>query len=991
MDKFGRFVYEHKKEIIAFGVLFVVTLLLCVPFTMKYAVKVFGWAVWFYLAVSYAAAILHCRKKKINLTVKSTVLLVLSLFFALATLHVVFIGRENTKNFAEYIVASYENGSAGGAIFGIITSPVAVWFTYAWAIVFNILATAVCLFFFMYPFIFAGTANPVSVGKKKKKVQETPVFHEVILDEAPFLRKETRQERSAPVAYMTEKPAEKEDDPRALLFGGVKESYSPTVTSYTGDGEYDVKPYVFRKKNTEEDDYSSPRATEILFGKEKEQEEDPVLNYDDEPEETVIFDDEKDQSIPDLLKPRDNPFLQALKQGVNEKFAPSPIFYGQEQPERDEEEARAALFDDEEPTEETSLTEERKPAPESNEEKEETEVFAPSAKENIEPKENAVSANNTVAVSGDYVYYEGKLIPVMKSGTMNYPQPSVSMAVPAQKVYTGPIVSSSMPNMPEEDVNDEPRHRIVQLVKRPDLPYNKPPISILKNHITENFNPSVDNWDELKEIFEVKLQNFGVEARLVDAVKGPTVTLCALELGDKCPIARLIGLKTDLQRWLKSTKPIAIIPQIPDTDYCGVQIPNSIKSVVGFKEVLSSKEYREYKGDIVIAMGKTAEGEILIEDLAAMPHALVAGETGSGKSVCLNVILSSIIFRYSPEEVKLLLIDLKEVEMAPYAGLPHMLLKEPLSSIPEIVNALKWVREEVVGRFTLFKSLHIRNLTEYNNREGVEKLPRIVVIIDEASELMTDPNARKTLESTLNSLARIARAAGIHLIFATQNPVKTVITNEIQNNLNTKIAFAVGDYVHSQVIFKAKGAECLLGKGDMYIKRGQEMRRAQCALVTTSEIEEAVEYIKENNEYDFDEAEIEKILNGNAGASEELKNASGSGSKQAGAANVNGNAQAVSEPEDANEPDLNWQALKICVDANYVSCSYLQRKLKKGYNTIANVLEELAADGYLSSVPQGSKEKREILISKEDFYREWAARYGADEDHELENFDKKED
>ncbi|MGN0768218.1 MAG: FtsK/SpoIIIE domain-containing protein, partial [Christensenellales bacterium] len=365
-------------------------------------------------------------------------------------------------------------------------------------------------------------------------------------------------------------------------------------------------------------------------------------------------------------------------------------------------------------------------------------------------------------------------------------------------------------------------------------------------------------------------------------------------------------------------------------------------------------------------------------------------ETGSGKSVCLNVILSSIIFRYSPDEVKLLLIDLKEVEMAPYAGLPHMLLKEPLSSIPEIVNALKWIREEVVGRFTLFKSLHIRNLTEYNNREGVEKLPRIVIIIDEASELMSDPNARKTLESTLNSLARIARAAGIHLIFATQNPVKTVITNEIQNNLNTKIAFAVGDYVHSQVIFKAKGAECLLGRGDMYIKRGQEMRRAQCALITTSEIEEAAAYIRENNEYDFNEAEIEKILNGNAGASEELKNA-GSAQTVKPTANTSNAAgvQTEQEPDgDANEPDLNWQALKICVDANYVSCSYLQRKLKRGYNTVANILEELAAEGYLSSVPQGSKEKREILISKEDFYREWAARYGADEDAELENFDR---
>lgn len=978
MNKFKRFVYENKKEIIAFGVLFVCTLLLCIPFTMNYAVKVFGWAVWFYLALGYAAAVLHCRKKKINLTPKTLTFLILSLFFALATLHVACMDRLLTASFTKYIVGSYQSGTVGGAVFGIITSPVTVLFTYVWAIVFFMLLTTVFSFLFFRPFIFAGTANPFSFSKRKKKIEKAPVCHEVILDEAPFMNKKKTAEKSAPVAYMTEETAfEKEKDPRKLLFGGVKETYSPSITTYSGEGDYDVKPYVFRKKSAPSPDISEEQAVEILLGKDKTYEEENILNYEEESEETVIFDDEKDESIPDLLKPRENPFLQALKQSANERYAPSPIVYGDEEEDEEETDIHRTESTEKENKEYTSSYTDVK---EIKEERTEPEKEQP-----VPPQQ----PNGAVGVSSDYVYYEGKLIPVMKSGTAVNPQPAQPSA---HQPYTGPIVSSAMPNVPiEEEGRVGTYHKIVQLVKRPDLPYNKPPISVLKNHVTENFSPTVDNWDELKEIFEVRLRNFGVEAKLVDAVKGPTVTLCAIELGDRCPIAKLYSLKTDLQRWLKSSKPIAIIPQLPDTDYCGVQIPNEVKSVVGFKEVLTSKEYREAKGDIVIAMGKTAEGEILIEDLAAMPHALVAGETGSGKSVCLNVILSSIIFRYSPEEVKLLLIDLKEVEMAPYAGLPHMLLKEPLSSIPEIVNALKWIREEVVGRFTLFKTMHIRNLTEYNNREGVEKLPRIVIIIDEASELMSDANARKTLESTLNSLARIARAAGIHLIFATQNPVKTVITNEIQNNLNTKIAFAVGDYVHSQVIFKAKGAECLLGRGDMYIKRGQEMRRAQCALITTAEIEEAAAYIRENNEYDFNEEEIEKILNGSAASTtgDEQKSPtpaqSGNGSVRTGGSAVSENNE---DEGGANEPDLNWQALKICVDANYVSCSYLQRKLKRGYNTVANILEELAAEGYLSSVPQGSKEKREILISKEDFYREWAARYGADEDAELENFDK---
>ena len=373
---------------------------------------------------------------------------------------------------------------------------------------------------------------------------------------------------------------------------------------------------------------------------------------------------------------------------------------------------------------------------------------------------------------------------------------------------------------------------------------------------------------------------------------------------------------------------------------------------------------------MLVALGKTAEGKILIEDLAEMPHALVAGSTGSGKSVCLNVILASILLRYSPEEVKLMLIDLKEVEMALYSGLPHMLLKEPLSSIPAIVNSLKWIKEEVSSRFALFKSLHMRNLGEYNKLDGVKKLPRIVIVIDEASELMSDGNARKVVESTLSSLARIARAAGVHLIFATQNPVKAVITNEIQNNLNTKIAFAVGDYNHSMVIFKAKGAENLIGKGDMYIKRGTEMRRAQCAFISTSELEDVIGYIKENNDSEFDEDMIEKIINGNASSEASKADITRASTQQA----VSGKEE--EEEDDSNAPDINWRALKLCVDNNYVSGSFLQRKLKKGYNTIANILEELATDGYITSVPQGSKEKREILISREEFYREWEERFG---------------
>ena len=350
----------------------------------------------------------------------------------------------------------------------------------------------------------------------------------------------------------------------------------------------------------------------------------------------------------------------------------------------------------------------------------------------------------------------------------------------------------------------------------------------------------------------------------------------------------------------------------------------------------------------------------MVEDLAKMPHALIAGATGSGKSVCINVILASILCRYSPDEVKLLLIDLKRVEMELFSGLPHMLVEKPLDDVNEIMNALKWLREETERRYIAFRAVHAKKLSEYNKLVGREsQMARIVVIIDEASELMTNPLVRKQVEASLSSLARIARAAGVHLVFATQNPVKEVITNEIQNNLNTKIAFAVGDYNHSMVIFKAKGAESLLGNGDMYIKRGKDMVRGQCSYVSTEEVEGIVQDIRKNNDVDFDYDAIDRILKG---SKEELQTFPIGGSMLARADDDDAKADAK---QDAKE-ELLKETLRICVESGRASCSLVQRKLQKGYNTIANVMDYMESKGWVS---EQVNNKRTLLITKEEFYQ----------------------
>lgn len=488
--------------------------------------------------------------------------------------------------------------------------------------------------------------------------------------------------------------------------------------------------------------------------------------------------------------------------------------------------------------------------------------------------------------------------------------------------------------------------------------YDKPPISLLRDHASPGFSPYVENYEELKEVFEEKLKNYNIDVTLVKAIKGPTITTCVLDLSERCPISKVYSAKMDIQRLLHSQKEINIIPQVGDSAYFGIEIPNKVTAMVSFKEIISSPDYINAKGDIVLALGKTAAGKILVDDLAAMPHALIAGATGSGKSVCINVILASILYRYSPEEVKLVLIDLKTVEMGPYANLPHMLFNNPLSDVQEITNVFQWAREETMRRFAAFKRKNCRNLKEYNGEMDKEdKLPRIVIIIDEASELMTDPKSGKAMDASLCSLARMSRAAGIHLIFATQNPIKEVITNEIQNNLNTKIAFKVGDYNHSMVIFKAKGAETLLGNGDMYIKKGTEMQRAQCAYIHIDEIEDMVDYIKKKNPVEFDYFAIDRILHGDKEevVIEEIKSPT--------------TASGVFIKKDLDNDEsfqmLLREGLRICLERDKVSTSLLQREMSKGFNSIAKLVEYMEDKGFISAPYSGNK--RTINITKAQF------------------------
>lgn len=892
-DKLRRFAYENKNDLIAFATLISLTALMCVPVVARAAKKAIGCAAWLCLAMGYAALVARRLKTGLSLVPSARVFFVVAVIFSVAALHIASLPKSMTATFPDYVVGSYETGGAGGALFGLITSPLAVGLSRAWGIAINILLAALFWFLFFGPFAFEGVRSPVT--RAKRRPAREPECREIILDDSPFLAKGGPNAGAA--SYADADSGERRKlSAREILFGK-----KPTRPALGMEEHIATGKFIGDEPNAERNERARrEEALALLFaGRRRERNGEAAPR--EEPRE--IFKGEKDASITDILssaKASAARETRRIDDWISESETNRAEGSGDDESEASgpgdgESEARRSFGD----------------APDATE-------TAEYARKEADVDENPDGGPETEEV------WPG-LNGFCEAGSSGSDE---TRAAPCEKIA-----------------------------------YDPPPATLLRTHQAPNFRPEVENFGELKKIFEERLLNMNIRAELAYAKKGPTVTLCALKLDDKCPISAVRARISDIQRIVESSRPLAVLSQIPGTEYCGIQIPNKVRGLVGFKEVFLSDEYKNAKGDILIALGRTSEGDILVKDLAAMPHALVAGMTGSGKSVCLNVMLASIVFRYSPDEVKLLLIDMKRVEMSLYAGIPHMLAKNPLSNPIEIANALKWVREEMDRRFEVFKSARVRDIKEYNERIGAKKYARLVIVIDEASELMDNQASKTAVESTLNSLSRMGRAAGVHMVFATQNPTKKVITNEIQNNMATKIAFAVGDYVHSQVIFKANGAECLLGKGDMYIKTGTEMRRGQCALITSEELTAAIEHIRSHNRAEFDEAKIRRMLNGDA-ESREIERKT---------------LEIEPEPEEKpdNQPDDKWKALKLIVDNDYVSVSFLQRKMNKGYNACANIVERLEAEGFVTKLEPGTtNKKRECLISKEEFQALWNEKFG---------------
>lgn len=493
-------------------------------------------------------------------------------------------------------------------------------------------------------------------------------------------------------------------------------------------------------------------------------------------------------------------------------------------------------------------------------------------------------------------------------------------------------------------VNKEIENTINSSKEKKDK-YSFPTIDLL----TLN-NDSKMNKADKKELIENAgklertLKSFGVDAEILQVTKGPSVTRFEIQPKAGIKVSKIVNLSDDIALGLAAGG-IRMEAPIPGKAAIGIEVPNKKQTPVYFREIIESREFKDSKANVACALGKDITGKSIVADLSAMPHLLIAGATGSGKSVCINTLIVSVLYKYSPEEVKLLMVDPKVVELNVYNGIPHLLI--PVVTEPKkAAGALNWAVNEMNKRYKLFAETGVRNVGSYNSfverTNTGEKLPYIVIIVDELADLMMV--CPHDVEDSICRLAQMARAAGMHLVLATQRPSVDVITGVIKANIPSRISFAVSSQIDSRTILDSSGAEKLLGRGDMLFSPIGESNnlRVQGAFISEEEVEQVVSHIKEREDT-VDSAVEEEIL-------EHINSAAVGGSGEA------------SSGEGSDE--LLDEAIQIVVEAGQVSASFLQRRLKVGFNRAARMMEELEELGIISK--RDGNKPRQVLKTKEE-------------------------
>lgn len=497
---------------------------------------------------------------------------------------------------------------------------------------------------------------------------------------------------------------------------------------------------------------------------------------------------------------------------------------------------------------------------------------------------------------------------------------------------SGGVKEEKTDNTPIEVTDDE--------IESDYINYTFPPIDLLsknKGSDADSGKPE-DLRQQAKKLVDT-LQSFGVEAKVLEVSRGPSVTRFELQPSAGVKVSKIVNLADDIALNLAAFG-VRIEAPIPGKAAVGIEIPNQTTSMVCLRDVIDSNEFRTYKSKTAFAMGKDISGNPIVSDISKMPHMLIAGATGSGKSVCINSLITSILYKADPNQVKLILIDPKVVELGVYNGIPHLLI--PVVTDPRrAAGALNWAVQEMVKRYRLFAETNVRDIKGYNeyaSLNGEREMEQIIIIIDELADLMmVSPH---DVEDSICRLAQMARAAGMHLVIATQRPSVDVITGLIKANVPSRIAFSVSSQIDSRTILDMGGAEKLLGKGDMlFLPMGaSKPKRIQGAFVSDKEVEKIVEFVKADFSAHYNEDIIEHIENG---------------------------AESEKETDNSEADELLPEAMEIVVEIGQASASLLQRKLKVGYSRAGRLIDQLEERGVIG--PHEGSKPRKVLMSRAEY------------------------
>ena len=884
-----------------FGVLFINLVFNIVPFLNSFFLGFLGLFTYAIFLFNIVLGILFILEKQISINGKTLALIIATLCLFVCLIHTITTGKYIDYSYGEYLATCYNTKvTAGGLLFAIVTFPVMYITQFVGACVSFVIAMIITTSLTIDRFI---THKQVAVAKPVKSI-------DAVQDEQQYDFNESDEE---PETMETEPAKSNVDDD--IFIKDEEPDEKKTARKILGLRNYDDENNDEEEEPEEFTSFkqkvrtSSNKPNFIYHGDDSDLEEEP---------ERVVSEQKKKSTEEDEKKKRLTDFLSASKG----KYTPLD-----EKPEP----VNNDLYDDS-----FSLKSYEK----------NRESYIKQNEEFDKRYENLKNDNdefNSISLD-DYVFGA---------------KPATQEPVKPKREFYNQVTMDTR-NEPKKSFSfDKPNNDINEIVSKPvreekpkfQFPkprkYVAPSTDLLKYYPNEDGN-SIEEQQQKGRMLEATLESFKIPAKISSIAKGPAFTRYELQMPVGIPVKRVLGFTDDIAMALESKGSIRTEIPIPGKNAFGVEVPNKKIATVSLRDVLESKNFTTSKSPLTFALGQDIANESRVSRLDKAPHMLVAGSTGSGKSVCLNSMLISWIYKASPDDVRLILIDPKQVEFTPYNGLPHLLIPNVITNTEKALNALSWCIDEMERRYSLFSKYSVRNIEEYNDTDEVksgvaEKFAYIVVVVDELADLMSQ--SKKDFEEKIMRLTQKSRAAGIHLVLATQRPSVDVITGTIKNNLPTRIAFAVSSFADSKTIIGESGAENLLGKGDMLFAPidAPTPSRIQGCFISNDEIKAVLDFVKENNDAVFDSEIEEKMFNRNQ--------------------NEYGGFE--SEPTAEVFDPLMKDALRNFIKTNNASVSKLQRIFNIGFNRAGRIVDQMEAAGFVST--KDSKNNRVIFITQQEF------------------------